>query len=135
MGRKFSDLDNDSRKLIEEELDSKSSSLGMDSWESYSKNEAMKKMKDEIGICYDCKYLNYCKSEFGKVHAVCSNFEAKLSGQNRIVECNCHSPRNMLSLTEMYSMAYIIEPDEVKTEGFISKNPKLLGNPKKNKYL
>ena len=65
-------------------------------------------------------------TEFGKVFAKCAHFEFKLTGQNRITNCNCHSPKYVLSLTEMFSIAYLIEPDEVKTEGFISNNPKLM---------
>lgn len=125
MPRKLNDLDKDERRLIEDNLDSVSSHLGMDSFESYGTNE-QKMMKDQVGMCANCKHLNFCKTEFGTVHAICNHFEFKLSGQNRIVECNCHSPKNVMSLTEMYSMAYLIEPDEVKTEGFISTNPKLM---------
>ncbi len=133
MRRKLNDLAKEERNLIEESLDSASSALGMDSFESYGSNEQLNKMKDEVGMCYNCKHLNYCKTEFGKVHAICNHFEFKLTGQNRITECNCHSPKNVLSLTEMYSMAYLIDPAEEKTEGFISKNPKLMGKPDNKK--
>lgn len=124
MSKKMSDLDRQERKVIEDKLDSISSSMGMETYEAYSVNDH-NSLKDLIGICYNCKNLNYCKTEFGSVHAVCREFEFKLSGQNRITECNLHSPKGVLTLVEMYSMAYLIEPSEEKIEGFISKNPKL----------
>ena len=68
----------------------------------------------------------YFKTKLGYVFAKCSHFEFRLNGQNRITDCNCHSPKGVLSLTEMYSMAYLIDPSEEKIEGFISKNPKLM---------
>jgi len=124
MSKKVIDLDKNERNIIEEQLESISTSLGMDSYESYG-NESNSVLKDLIGMCYNCKNLYYCKTEFSNVYAYCSIFEFKLSGQNRITECNLHSPKNVLTLQEMYSMAYLIDPAEEKIEGFISNNPKL----------
>jgi len=119
MAEKFSNVDKDQRRAIEEELESKSQSLGMDSYESYG-SDAQTGMKELVGMCYNCKNLNYCKTEFGTVHAVCAMFEFKLSGRNRITECNLHSPKNVLSLNEMYSIAYLIDPDtNKKVKGFV----------------
>lgn len=130
MGRKFSNLADEDRKVIEEELDSKSQEMGMTSFESYGTTE-VKQMKDQIGLCADCKNFNYCKSEFGTVVAFCVEFNIRLSGQNRITECNLHSPKRALTLNEMYSIAYLIDPSEPSVKGFISKDRKLMGKPKK----
>lgn len=124
MGRKLSDIEDGERKAIENELEAVSSKLGMDAWESYGTNK-QKILNDQIGMCSSCRNLQYCKTEFGNIWAKCSEFEIKLNGQNRITECNEHSPRNVLSLSEMYSIAYLIDISKEKVEGFISKNPKL----------
>jgi hypothetical protein len=127
MAQKFSSVDKDERKAIEDELESKSQALGMDSYETYG-NDAQTGLKELIGMCYNCKNLHYCKSEYGNVHAVCSMFEFKLSGQNRIVECNLHAPKHVLSLNEMYNIAYLIDPDtDKKVKGFVDTN-KVKGN-------
>lgn len=119
MAEKFSNIDKEERRSIENELESKSQALGMDSFESYG-TEAQTGLKALLGMCANCKNLNYCKTEFGNVHAVCAMFDFKLSGKNRITECNLHSPKNVLTLTEMYSIAYLIDPNkDKKVKGFV----------------
>lgn len=123
---KLSDLEKNTRDNIEEELDSKATELGMDSYSSYVGGNDLKLLKDFIGICADCKSLQYCKTEFGKVFSRCSHYEIGLTGQNRITECTCHDPKGVLSLQEMYAMATLIDSDPPSVKGFISKDPKLM---------
>jgi hypothetical protein len=132
MSKKFSELDKDTKSDIGDELEAKSASMGMDAWDSHGTND-QNLLKDLIGMCYNCKSLNYCKTEFGNVHAICPEFKFKLNGQNRITECNLHSPKNCLSLTEMYAMAYLIEPNEEKVDGFITTNEKYMKKKKEGK--
>jgi len=121
MSKKLSDLDKEEKRNLKEELEGISSSMGMEPWESYS-NMGSSALKEAIGICFNCKNLNYCKTEFLNVHAVCTEFDFRLSGQNRITECNVHSPKGVLSLQEMYAMAYIIDDnEEKKVKGFVTK--------------
>jgi hypothetical protein len=131
MPKKFSDLESDEKRLMEDELASKSQALGMSSYESYGINERQNLLEDMIGLCATCKSLQYCKTEFGNVFAKCMEFKIKLTGQNRITECNLHSPMRMLTLEEMYSIAYLIESDNSIIKGFISNDKKLKGKPKK----
>lgn len=132
--QKLSDLESGDRRIIEEELEAKSSTLGMDSYEAYEDSHDQQFLKDAVGICHNCKELHYCRSEFAghdKVFAKCALFELRLSGQNRITECNCHSPRKILSLNEMYAMATLIDPDDKdKVKGFVSTDPRLLKKKK-----
>lgn len=119
MAQKLADVDKEQRIAIEDELVSKSQVLGMDSYESYG-TDAQTGLKALLGMCATCKNLNYCKTEFGNVHAVCAMFDFKLSGKNRITECNLHNPKNVLSLQEMYSIAYLIDADtNKKVKGFV----------------
>lgn len=117
MAKKIADLDTDHRRNVEEQLETVSSTLGMEAWESQG-NGRSGILQDLIGICYNCKNLLYCKTEFGNVFAKCGEYEIKLTGQNRMVECNSHSPMHVMTLQEMWSIAYIIDPDEKKITGF-----------------
>lgn len=119
MTRRLSDLEKSERRTIEENLDTLSASLGMDSYDSHSNRGDINHLKELIGICFNCKNLNYCRTEFDAVFARCERFEFKLNGQNRIVECNSHSPRGVMSLAEMYAIAYLIDPSEKQIKGFL----------------
>lgn len=129
MSQKLNDIDNDRKNQITEEIESASSALGMDSWEPMSTNYKM--LEEQIGICWNCKNLSYCKTEFESVYAKCEAFELRLSGQNRIAECNLHAPKGVLTLNEMYAMAYIIDPQRV-SGGFITTDPKFMKKEKKD---
>lgn len=125
---KLSDLESTERRAIEEELEAKSSSMGMDSYDVLNDNSDQQFLRDAVGICYNCKNLHYCRSEFAghdRVFAKCSLFDLRLSGQHRMTECNCHTPRKVLSLEEMYVMATLIDVDKGEVKGFISDDPKL----------
>lgn len=125
MSRKLSEFEGSEKKDIESELESKSTEIGLDPWESHgTKDNSI--LKNQIGICHNCKYLLYCRTEFGNVFAKCSELEFKLSGQNRIEECNIHTPRNVMTLNEMYNIAYIIETSDEKVKGFITTSKKYM---------
>ena len=128
---KLSDLESTERRNIEEELEAKAAGMGMDCYDSYDSNTYQSYLKDAVGICHNCKNLHYCRAEFAghdKVFAKCNLFDMKLSGQNRITECNCHNARKILSLTEMYAIATLIEVDKDEIKGFVSLDPKLRKN-------
>jgi len=78
MAQKFNSLDRESKNDIEDTLESASASMGIDSWDSGSTNYRM--LEDQVGICSNCKSLQYCRAEFGNVMAVCSTFEIRLHG-------------------------------------------------------
>ena len=118
MSQKLSTLEDSERKDIEKEVSSVSSGLGLDAYESYGSTPEQKKLKELIGMCCDCRNLNYCATEFGNVCAICSAFEFKLSGQNRIVECNLHSPKNVMTLSEMFTIATLIDAEKENKVGF-----------------
>lgn len=131
MSRKISTLDKKEKRELTENLEAKSTELGISAWDGIGDTGDLKALKDLVGICANCTFLRYCKTEFGNVIAVCSEFRVKLNGQNRMVECNLHAPTNVLSLDQMYAMAYLIEPSEEKVRGFITKDKKF--RPKKPK--
>ena len=134
MSKKLSDLESGERHHIEEQLESQANLLGMDSYDSYEGGSDFKMLKDLVGLCANCRNLQYCKSEFAgldKIFARCSLFEFNLSLNNRITDCNCHNPRGVLSLNEMYAMATLVDADDSgKVKGFISTDKKLLKEKK-----
>ena len=109
--KKLIDLEDKTKTKMENELEAEASKLGMDSWESVRGTSIL---EDRIGLCAKCKRLNYCRTEFDNIFASCSEFEFKLSGQNRVVECNEFSPRGSLSLIDMFGIATIIELNDRK---------------------
>ena len=127
---RLSDLEGEDRRRIEEELEAKSSGMGFSAWETVNDGDS-NFLKEHIGICHNCKNLQYCRAEFAghdSVYARCNELEIRISGQKRITECNCYSPRKMLTLTEMYAMATLIDPAKPEIKGFISRDPKLMKN-------
>ena len=132
MAKKFTELEGDEKRSIEEQLEGISSSMGMEAWESYG-TDVQTGLKELIGMCHNCKCLMYCKTEFGNVNAVCTEFKIRLSGQNRITECNLHTPKGVMSLNEMYSMAYLIDKNtDKKIKGFTTQEPKKKKKKKSN---
>jgi len=130
--RKFSDLEGSEKQNLEDELESKSQLLGMDAFSSYGTTE-LKGLKDFIGLCANCQSLSYCKTEFDTILAKCESFKIRLNGQNKMVECNLHSPKGIMSLIEMQSIAFLIDVVKPTVKGFISTDSKLMGRPKKHK--
>lgn len=112
---KFSNLESEEKREMENTLESKASELGFEAWETYQGGSLL---EDQIGLCSKCKSLNYCKAEFGNVFAKCAEFEFNLTGQNRITECNLFSPKGQLCLNDMFAIAIIIDPPKRKP-GFI----------------
>lgn len=130
---KLSDLESKERNNIEEELNAKATSMGMDAWDASQGNTDESFLKSSVGMCWDCKSLYYCRAEYAghdRVFAQCSLFTIRLSGNHRITECNCHAAKSILSLEEMYAMATLIESTDKRTKGFISTDPKLMSKKK-----
>ena len=123
--RKINELEENEQQILGDELESKATTLGLNSWNSYNSRNNLNSLEQAIGICSNCKSLQYCKSEFGNAFARCSNFEIRLSGQNKIAECTCHDAKGILSLEDMKNIAILIDPDKSEIKGFISNDPKL----------
>lgn len=120
---KFIDLDDDAQDKMGDVLEAKAIELGLDKWESQSIEYSS--LKDLIGICSNCQNMRYCKREFGDVCAICWTFRINLNCQDKIIECNEHSPRGVMSLRDMEMMATLIDIGEGVIGGFISSNSRL----------
>jgi len=109
MSEKISNLEEEEQNKILSQIEGASNAMGMRAYEVYGSSPGQKKLKDLLGMCHNCDYLSYCETEFGNVIANCTTFKIRLSGQNRIKECNMHCPRNKMSLQEMYAIATLID--------------------------
>ena len=126
--RNFNELEEDERHKLEDELDSKAEILGLNSYNTYESRNNFNSLEQAIGICSNCKNLQYCRTEFDNIFARCSEFEIRLNGQNKITECTFHNAKGVLSLSDMQNIAILIDPSESEIKGFISNDPKLRKN-------
>jgi len=116
---KFNDLDKKKQIEIRYAIDSATDILGMDEWDGLGQAKYGSTLEGMVGLCATCSHLEYCESEYGNVHAKCYEYDLRLSGAQRIVECTKYDKRGQLSLNQMYGMAYLIEVDKSKIDGFI----------------
>jgi hypothetical protein len=120
-GKKISELGKKEKQNMEDFLETKATEIGLSMYSSGGE-EISRSLENEIGICCKCKHLRYAKGEFITVLAVCSSFDIRLNGRDRIVECTDYSERGRLSLQEMYAMAYLIDIDKKEIKGFGTAN-------------
>lgn len=118
--KKLNNLSKDDKKKEVETIEAQSAAMGyLDSWCSPKDSERVELgLKEMIGLCSDCNNLEYCKTEFGNVHAKCEYFEIRLTGRNRIKECNKYSKRGTMSLRDAMDLAWIIDNETPNKIGF-----------------
>ena len=124
MSKKLSDYEHGEKDTIEDELTAATTALGMC---AYSHKDGGTLLEEQIGICHNCTYLEFCETEFGSVLAVCNSFKFRLSGQNRIKKCNQHSTRGAMEVSDMFAIATIIDLGEKKIHGFVGDQSKKRG--------
>ncbi len=120
---KYIELNESDQEDLSDTLEVKAIQLGLDKWESKTGSGGV--LDELIGICSNCSYMRYCKSEFGNVIALCTMFKIEIHGRERIVECNEHSARGTMNLRDMELIATLIDSDKSEIKGFISRDPKL----------
>jgi hypothetical protein len=116
-GKKISELGKKEKQNMEDFLETKATEIGLSMY-SAGGEEISRSLENEIGICCKCKNLRYAKGEFTTVLAMCSSFDIRLNGRDRIAECTDYSERGRLTLQEMYAMAYLIDMDKKEIKGF-----------------
>jgi len=80
-----------------------------------SLTERVPVISDEYGVCSTCVHLTLIKTKYGKEFAWCDwHDKLKPNTVDPIVFCIHHSPRNQLSLKEMWTLATIINVDKNK---------------------
>jgi hypothetical protein len=108
---KVSTLDKDKKTEIENQVESMAGSLGLgDMWTQPGLSERRDTgLKNMVGLCSMCTHLNYCKGEYGTVHAHCEEYGIRLTGRERVKECTKYARRGQMLLSEALQMAHIIE--------------------------
>jgi len=116
----LSDLSDDDREKLDSKLDAVVEEIGIN---EYSARDGQKPswLEEFVGVCSTCKSLDWAKKEFGGVLAFCNSFEVKLSGKERIIQCNRHERVGTMTLNDMKEMAVLIDPPE-RQIGFIPNN-------------
>lgn len=105
---KFVELSKEDKQKLTDEVEAKSEALGLgDGWEA-PREDDRSGLKDRIGLCASCVHLDYARTEFGNIHAMCNRLETKISGKERITECSRYTPKGQMTLQDAWSMAWII---------------------------
>lgn len=110
---KVSDLSEDEKEKLTDNLESISKTYGMNAWKHTDRPEAHW-LEEYVGICYNCKSLSYARLEFGGVLAYCYHYETRLEGKERVMDCSSHARRGVLKLSDMWEIATLIDPPKRK---------------------
>ena len=109
--KKYTDLDGDDYERNQDELSAQANVTGLGMWDK--PGAVMREdLADIYGICATCQYFLYMRREFGEPAAGCRGIGEgvfRLSGKARMVECQTHSRRSMLTLAQMMDIAWIID--------------------------
>jgi len=117
--KKITDLDRKEKDKLKDFLDNKSAELGLEMYNSSNGGERRNFLEEKIGICYKCKNLKYARGEYITLLAMCQQFETRLNGRDKIIECSEYSERGRLSLENMAEMAYLIDSNKKEVKGFV----------------
>lgn len=109
MAKKFTELPDEQRKALRDEVDAKTNAMSIDPWDGDCYwNHA--KFDGNFGLCETCTNFQYAKTEFKVRKAWCYELDIVLSPVDPIIECTRFDERGKLSIREMYDMAWVIEP-------------------------
>ena len=115
--KKYSDLEKKDKEVIESQIKSGASKLGVDDWSVGS--DIRSKEKDDFGICSDCEFRKCAKTRYLNVFAFCGIFKMELNQQDPIVECTNYNKRGEMELHEMYNMAILIDAKPKRRIGMV----------------
>jgi hypothetical protein len=73
----------------------------------------------DMGICADCVYCSGYERELGDAFYKCDYHDKTFNfSKPKIVRCSMWKKKHQISLSEMYGMAYMIEPGKKTIKGF-----------------
>lgn len=78
----------------------------------------------QFGICWNCGHLRYVLTKYGKETAECVVYDRPsrlLSASDPVLECSDHYDRFAMSLPMMWQIATLIEVDQPRVAGFVTK--------------
>lgn len=113
--KKILDLEPEVNKKTHADIWNAAHALGVDRYDDEKIGfQTSRDLKDAIGLCAGCKYLNYCRTEWGNIYAKCYEFDIRIPYGNRMEECTNYEDKGALSLQHMISMAILIDINKTK---------------------
>lgn len=113
----ISDLKEDEREALGDRLDALGEVLGLEAYNTRTVSNTSW-LEEYVGVCHNCTRLAWSRREFGGVFAFCDRFESRLSGVERILDCNQHERVGTMCLNDMKDIAILIDPPARKA-GFM----------------
>ena len=101
--KKLSDLGEDERTKISNEIDSLSRQYSVNSHYDFGG------IKIDMGLCTSCAQLLYTKTEYGTTFAFCDRWGSRLNGVDLVSECTGFSRNGGMSLWDMKEIAVLID--------------------------
>ena len=110
--RKISDFEDKERRQISSEVDALASEYDTDKYDGVSMG--VRGLKNDMGLCGQCKDLLFTKTQYGTQYAKCTEWKKNLNGVDLVVECTAFRRRGEMSLYDMKDIAIIIETPKRK---------------------
>lgn len=106
----INDFDEDGKEEIQDTVSANAKLLGADEWEG----PRQFKPDDQWGICATCQSFQYCRTEFDKMFAKCSETNMMLNQKDRMTECTMYAKIGQMDLRDMQQIAWYINPSKRK---------------------
>ena len=79
-------------------------------------------IKQSVGLCASCRYFIYIINDIHQlIYAKCDSTRCNL-GKHKIKECSAYKKRGQIDIEDMFQIATMINPEDIKDEpGFLSR--------------
>jgi len=105
------DYSDDEKKIIDRGIDAHAHQINPEPYYNEFRDINTNDLENLFGICYRCRYFNYCITEFARVYSRCGNFDISLRGGDRMLDCTDFDQKGIMTLNEMKEIAYYIDVD------------------------
>ena len=109
---KFSEMADGEKRNTRQEIEALSSRI--DNGEPYDQVSSLGSSRPGYGICNNCNHAQIYRKRYGGWVGRCSLWNVALNTIDQVEECSDMSERGRLSLSDMFSIAYLIEPNKNK---------------------
>lgn len=107
----ISDFDDESKEQMKEQITANAKRIGADEWEGIKHYRAE---EDIWGICATCQSFQFCRTEFDKMFARCSDTRLILNQKDRMTECTMFTKIGEMDLRDMQQIAWYINSEKRK---------------------
>jgi len=113
---RLTEINKKDQKVIDSEITAGAQIIGADEFGHPNK----KPLFPKLGLCNDCAHLHAMETKWGKIYAMCTEFEMKLRQDDEVCNCTRYSTAGQMSIWDMKEIAIILEPNR-KIAGFVQK--------------